>query len=188
MKIIALTGYKPLEMNIFKPKDHKIDIIKEAIKKKLISLIDEGLEWVLMSGQMGVEQWTSQVIIELKDQYEINFAIIPPFENQQARWPEHYQSDYEEIIMEADFFQTLYKSEYKGPYQFKARDKWLIDKSEACLILMDEEFPGSTSFFLEEAKKAGEREFYPILTITPFDLEEIVQEIEINNTDYWNND
>ncbi|WP_226034727.1 SLOG family protein [Aquibacillus saliphilus] len=188
MKVVTITGYKPLEMNIFKPDDHKIEFIKAAIKKKLISLIEEGLEWVLMSGQMGVEQWTSQIIINLKDQYDIKLAIIPPFENQEAKWPEHYQSVYEEMRIHADFYQPLYKDEYKGPYQFKARDKWLIEKSEGCLILLDEEFPGSTRFFLEEAKKSTVRKEYPILTITPYDLEDIVQEIELNNPDYWNND
>ncbi|MCT2537342.1 SLOG family protein [Aquibacillus koreensis] len=178
MKVLTVTGYKPIEMNIFKANDHKIDFIKQAIKKRLIQYVEEGLEWVLMSGQMGVELWTSEVIMELKENYDIKFGLIPPFENQDKNWPEPYQMLLEEASMFADFHQTLYKDEYKGPYQFKARDKWLIEKSDACLILLDEEFPGSTRFFLDEAKRAGQKKHYPILTITPLDLEDAVQEIQ----------
>ena len=188
MRIITVTGYKPMEMNIFKPSDHKISFIKEAIKKRLVSLIEEGLEWILVSGQMGVELWTCEVIQDLKQEYEIQIGIIPPFEGQDERWPEHYQLSFEEMTMCADFFKPLYQGGYKGPFQFKARDKWLIEKSDGCLLLLDEEFPGSTSFFLEAAKAQNERSHYPILTITPFDLEETVHELIEQDPNYWGND
>ncbi|MDL4840845.1 DUF1273 domain-containing protein [Aquibacillus rhizosphaerae] len=188
MKVLTVTGYKPIEMSIFKPNDKKIVYIKEAIKKRLVSFIEEGLEWVLLSGQMGVELWTGEVILDLKEEYDIKIGIIPPFLNQESRWPEHYQATFEEMVLQADFHQPLYQDEYKGPFQFKARDRWLIEKSEACLVLLDEEYPGSTRFFLEEAKKFNEKKGYPIYTITPLDLEDTVQELQLNNPDYWNND
>lgn len=58
MKILTVTGYKPMELNIFKEGDPRIAFIKAAIEKRLIYFIEEGLEWVLISGQMGVELWT----------------------------------------------------------------------------------------------------------------------------------
>ncbi|WP_407268656.1 SLOG family protein [Radiobacillus sp. PE A8.2] len=188
MKVLTVTGYKPIELNIFKPNDHRIVFIKEAIKKRLISYIEEeGLEWVILSGQMGVELWTSQVVLDLKESYEINLGVIPPFQEQEGRWPEQYQNDYQEIVMLADFHQTIYDDTYKGPYQFKARDKWLIEKSDACLILLDEEHPSSTRFFLDEAQKAYNNNAYPIYTITPFDLEEVVMQMQDEISD-WNQD
>ncbi|MDC3415335.1 SLOG family protein [Aquibacillus salsiterrae] len=185
MRIVTVTGYKPIEMNIYNPNDKKIAFIKAAIRKKIISLIDDGLEWVLVSGQMGVELWTVEVILDLKDEYDIKVGVVPPFEGQETRWPEHYQNVFQEISLVVDFFQCLYSGEYKGPFQFKARDKWLINKSDGCLLLIDEENPGSIRFFLEEAQAESSRSEYPILTITPFDLEEIVQEfIDQNITNY----
>lgn len=188
LKVLTITGYKPMEINIFKPNDHKIDFIKQAIKKRLLSFIEDGLEWVLLSGQMGVELWTCEVILELKDSYDIKLGLIPPFLNQEQRWPEPYQEAFQEMTLHADFYQALYQDEYKGPYQFKARDKWLIKKSDACLILLDEDYPGSTRFFLEEAKKVRDSGSYQLYTITPFDLEETVQELQFENPEYWNND
>ncbi|QDP40420.1 SLOG family protein [Radiobacillus deserti] len=186
MKIVTVTGYKPFELNIYKANDPRIKIIKETLRKRLIALVEDGLEWVLVSGQMGVELWTCQVIMDLQATYDIKIGVIPPFENQESRWPESYQMEYEEISMQADFFQPLYQSEYKGPFQFKARDKWLIEKSDGCLVLTDEEFPGSTKYFIEEAKKA--EKFYPIHEITPFDLDETVQDLQAEETNIWDGD
>ncbi len=53
-KILTVAGYKPMELNIFKPDDERITYIKAAIRKRLLAFIEEGLEWVLISGQTGI--------------------------------------------------------------------------------------------------------------------------------------
>ncbi|WP_163971137.1 SLOG family protein [Oceanobacillus halotolerans] len=182
MKILTVTGYKPMELSIFKQDDKRIHFIKAAIQKRLIPFIEEGLDWVILSGQMGVELWTADIILELQETYDIKFAIIPPFENQESRWPEPMQHHYQELIAIADFYKPLYQGDYKGPYQFQAKNKWLIDKSDGCLILLDEEFPGSNRYFYNEAKQQVD---YPIYLITPADLEDIVEEIRMADPNYW---
>ncbi|MFZ3579879.1 SLOG family protein [Virgibacillus sp. DJP39] len=182
MKVLTVTGYKSMELGIFKEDDHKITFIKSAIKKKLLNFADEGLEWVLISGQMGVEMWTGQVVLELKETHDIKIGIIPPFEKQESRWPEPIQQAYQELVMAADFHQFLHKGEYKGAFQFKAKNDWFVDKSDACLILLDDEFPGSNRFFYEKAKQARN---YPIYLITPTDLDDAVEELRMADPDYW---
>ncbi|WP_338048359.1 DUF1273 domain-containing protein [Paraliobacillus sediminis] len=188
IKRLTITGYKSFEINIFKIDDQKVVFIKKAIEKRLISLIEEGLEWVIVSGQMGVELWAAEVVMDLQDTYDVKLAIIPPFDNQESRWPEPYKEAYQQAIMQADFFELLYQSDYKGPHQFKAKNKWLLEKSQASLILVDEENPGSVKFFLEEAKKRNNQTDYAIYYITPFDLDDIVQEWLENNPDLPNSD
>ncbi|MBP1970551.1 putative phage-like protein YoqJ [Virgibacillus natechei] len=183
MKIITVTGYKPMELGIFKEDDTKIKFIKAAIEKKLIGFIEEGLEWVLISGQMGVELWTAEVVLELKEMYDIKVAIIPPFENQENRWPEQIQQKYQELIQAVDFYKPIYKGDYKGAFQFKAKNLWLIDKSDGCLLLMDDEFRGSNRFFYDIAMEAEKD--YPVHLITPADLEDIVDEMQMADPDYW---
>lgn len=183
MKIITVSGYKPLELNVFNEDDSRIQFLKKAIEKRLIQLLHEGLEWVLISGQMGIEMWTAEVVLHLKKSYDINLAIIPPFENQEKRWPEAYQQKYHQLIYAADFYQTIYKNDYKGPYQFRAKDMWLVEKSNGSLLLMDEEYPGSVRYFYKVAKEA---ENYPIYLITPTDVDEVVEEIQMTDPDYWN--
>lgn len=182
MKILTVTGYKPIELGMFNEDDARIEFIKKAIQKRLIGFIEEGLEWVLVSGQSGVEMWTAEIVLDLKETYDINIGMIPPFENQQSRWPESLQHKYEELTFTVDFYQPIYNGDYKGPYQFKARDQWLIDKSDGCLVLLDEDNPGSPKYFYEAAKNADD---YPIYLITPFDIDEVVEEIRMSDPNYW---
>ncbi len=79
---------------------------------------------------MGVELWTAEVVLELKEIYDINLGMIPPFENQDNRWPEPIQFLYQDIMVQADFYKPLYKGDYKGPFQFKAMNKWLVEKKQ----------------------------------------------------------
>lgn len=182
MKTIVVSGYKSTELGIFKENDPRVAFIKAAIEKRLISFIEEGLEWVIITGQLGVEMWTAEVVLDLKDNYDINIAMIPPFENQENRWPDPLKEKYQELTFIVDFFQPLYKGEYKGPYQFQAKNKWLVDKSDGCLLLMDEDNQGSNKYLYDIAKV---KEGYQVYLITPMDLEDIVEEIRMNDPDYW---
>ena len=183
MKILTVTRYKPLELNIYNESDERIKFIKYALKQRLTSFIENGLEWVLTSGQMGIEMWAAEVVLDLKETYEIQLGIFPPFENQETRWPEALQHKYEELQLLADHFQPLYKGDYRGAFRFKAKDKWFVEKSDASLILMDQEYPGSTMYYHSVALA---HENHPIYYITPFDLEEAVEVIQMTDPDATN--
>lgn len=182
MRILTVTGYKPMELGVFKEDDPRIAFIKAAIEKRLIAFIEEGLEWVLVSGQMGVELWTVEVVMDLKETYDIQVAIMPPFENQENRWPEPLQEKYQELIMVADFYKPIYQGDYKGAFQFKAKNMWLVDKSDGSLLLMDDEHRGSNRFYYEAARAV---EGYPVYVITPDDLDDAVEEQQMADPDYW---
>src|SRR5699024_1331050 len=124
----------------------------------------------------GIEMWAAEVVLELKETYEIQLGIFPPFENQASRWPEALQHKYEELKLNADHFQPLYKGDYRGAFQFKAKDKWFVEKSDASLILMDQEFPGSTVYYHSVAEEDGN---HPIYYITPLDLEDTVEVMQM---------
>ncbi|GAA0440172.1 DUF1273 domain-containing protein [Lentibacillus halophilus] len=183
MKVLAVTGYKPMELNIYKPDDDRIKYIKAALESRLVGFIEDGLEWVIISGKMGVEQWAGEVALSLRESYDLKLAVIPPFEHQDERWPEHIQHVYQELISSADFFRPLYKGRYSGPYQYRTCNQWLIDKSDGCLLLLDDEFHGSNRYFYQETQSHADD--YPIYLITPSDLEDAVEDIRMTNPDYW---
>ncbi|GAB2574825.1 SLOG family protein [Gracilibacillus alcaliphilus] len=180
MKIITISGNKPYELNIRNEKDPRIPFIKAAIKQRLVSLAEEGLEWVITTGQMGVELWAAEVIVDLKQEYPIKLGIFPPFLEYESRWPEIYQQKYLEITEQADHFQPLYNETYQAPYQLMNKDYWLIDKSEGGVLLVDEDFPGTVQYLLEKMKEAVEQEQYQLMFITPEDLEDIVREQQLD--------
>lgn len=66
MKVIAVTGYKPFELGIFKNDHPGVECIKKALRRKLTAFVEGGLEWVIISGQLGVELWTAEVVLKYK--------------------------------------------------------------------------------------------------------------------------
>lgn len=185
MQIMTVTGYKTFELGIFSENDERIIYIKEAIRRRLMQFIEEGLEWVLISGQLGLELWAGEVVLALKEEgFEIKLGVVPPFNGQSKRWQEEVQVKYEEICTLADFYQPIYNDEYKGPYQFQAKNNWLIQKTEGCLILLDEENHGSVKYFYDAAlskQSAGE---YEVHYITPFDLDDIVSDMAMFDNEF----
>ena len=50
MTSLLIVGYKAFELGIMNEKDMRIKIIKEAVRRDLQRLLDEGLEWLIFTG------------------------------------------------------------------------------------------------------------------------------------------
>ncbi len=69
MSRLWVSGYRSYELGIFQSKDPKVTIIKEAIKQFICQRIDDGVDWIITGPQLGVEQWTIEVTLELKKRF-----------------------------------------------------------------------------------------------------------------------
>ncbi len=180
-----ISGYKPYELGIFK-KDHpSVYYIKTAIKKALLPMVEEGLEWVLISGQLGVELWAAEVVFELQLDYpELKLAVITPFLDQEASWKEDNKEWYESVLMQADFVDSVTKKGYEKPWQFRLKNQFFIDKSQGMVLLYDQEKEGSPKFLYELALQYQKSHDYQIQLINFYDLQLIVEEEQEKQTDF----
>ncbi|OLS40307.1 DUF1273 domain-containing protein [Bacillus sp. MRMR6] len=185
MKVLAISGYKPFELGVFKNAHPSVFIIKAAMKKSLIPMIEDGLEWVLISGQIGVELWAAEVVFELKSEFpNIKLAVITPFLEQEARWNDHNKDYYQSILTQADFIDAVTKKPYEKPWQFRLKNQFFIEKSDALLLLYDNEKEGSPKYLYELAKQYQNKQSYTIELITFDDLQTIVEEEQLKRTDF----
>ena len=169
---IYVTGYQSYELGIFSEQDPRVQVIKNVLKKELTALIENGLEWVMISGSLGTEIWTGQVVKELKQEYpEIKLAVIFPFEEFGNNWKEHNQLLLSELIQTADYVDSVSHQPYQNPQQFKNHVNFLLQHTEAALLVYDTEYPGKSKFFLADVEKFQEQNPYDLLTITMDDLE-----------------
>jgi uncharacterized phage-like protein YoqJ len=174
---VLITGYKAAELGIFSLKHPGIEIIKKALKKRIISLMDEGLEWIIVSGQWGVEVWAAEAALELKEQYkDLRLAVITPFLEQDENWNEEKKRIYQHIIKHANYVNSVMKSKYTGPWQFKEKNKFLLRNSDGIILVYDEENEGSPKYIQEQAKQQALFKDYPIYRINAYDLQNIADE------------
>lgn len=179
MQTIYVTGYRPHELGIFNDRHPGIPIIKKAIENELRILLDEGLEWVVISGQQGVETWTAEVILELKNEYpNIKYSIITPFLEQEKNWNEHKQQKYFSIVGKADFVTSVTKRPYEAPWQFVEKDKFIIQNTDGMLLIYDEDNEASPKYVKNLAQKYADQHNYKIIEINAYDLQMISEELQ----------
>ncbi|MBE5105379.1 DUF1273 domain-containing protein [Bacillus thuringiensis] len=184
MKVVAVTGYKPFELGIFKNDHPGVACIKKALHRKLITFVEEGLEWVIISGQLGVELWAAEVVFGIQEEYpDLKLAVFTPFLEQEEGWKEDNREYYEFILSQADHIDSITKRKYESPEQFKLKNQFFIEKSDALLAVYDEEKSGSPKYIVEAAKKKGEIENYHSYFILFSDLQDIIEEEQWNNAE-----
>ena len=155
------------------------------MKNRLLPLLDDGLEWVILSGQLGVETWAAELVIELKETYpELKYAVITPFLEQEKNWNETRQETYRAIIAQADYHNSLTKTPYEAPWQFIEKNKFFMRNSDGILIFYDSENEGSPKFIKQSADRYAEKSDYQVLTITADDLQVIAEEEQMDEWDY----
>ncbi|PLR77186.1 hypothetical protein CU633_11600 [Bacillus sp. V3-13] len=179
VKVAAISGYKPFELGIFQQNHPAVSYIKTAIKKQLYQLVEEGLEWVIISGQLGAELWAAEAVYELQlDFPELKLGLITPFLNQEANWNEKNKEWYESVVSQADFVDSITKKNYENQWQFRLKNQFFVEKSGLLLLLYDHEKEGSPKYLYETALAYREKHPYEVRLITFHDLQLVVEEEE----------
>ncbi|MCA9766284.1 MAG: DUF1273 family protein, partial [Carnobacterium sp.] len=142
---LLVSGYRSFELGIFKDDDPKIAIIKKCLKEEIKAYIEEGVQWILTTGQFGVEQWTIEVVEELKIDYpEVKQGIIFPFMEFGSNWNEKNQLALMKLKETVDFVDSVSHKPYKDPSQLKNHQSFLLQKTQAALLVYDPENEGKT--------------------------------------------
>ncbi|MGX7419262.1 DUF1273 domain-containing protein [Carnobacterium gallinarum] len=166
MSNLIISGYRSFELGVFKEDDPKIAVIKKCLKDNLTNLIETGVEWILIGGQSGVEQWGAEVVNELKEDYpEIKLGVIFPFYEFGGNWNEINRMKLEKIKSSADFTDSTSHKPYENPNQLRAHQQFLLDHSDAALLVYDPEFEGKTKYLHEAIQRQATVKEYPCYLI-----------------------
>lgn len=171
IKRVVVLGYRHTELGIFSDKDLRLAIIKQAIKEDLRSLLDDGVEWFVFTGNLGFEYWTLEVLEELKEEgYTYQRATVFAFETHGENWQEASQVKLARF-RQADYVQYAYPS-YENPSQFRLYNQFLLDHTDAAYIFYDTEHETSLKYMVDLMK---ERKAYPIYSLSFDRLNEIAE-------------
>ncbi len=109
MVSVLVVGYKAFDLGIFGDKDQRLKIIKAAIRRDLIYLLENGMKWLVFTGNLGFEVWVLEVAKELQKEYNFQLATIFIFENQGENWNEVNQEKLANF-KNVDFIKYAYPS------------------------------------------------------------------------------
>ncbi|MGT2929308.1 DUF1273 domain-containing protein [Streptococcus dentasini] len=148
MTSILITGYKNFELGIFKDKDPKVAIIKKAIEKAIRRYCEEGLDWLIFTGNLGFEFWAFEVARSLKGEYGFQTAVVFPFQTHGQNWNESNQNKLAYFKL-ADFVKYCYE-EYDNPSQFRHYQQFLIDNTDGAYVFYDPEAETNLKYFISQ--------------------------------------
>lgn len=179
IKNLYISGYRSYEVSIFTADDPKLHYIKLYFEKKLTDYIHNGLEWVIISGNIGTELWVGEVVLKLKKDYpEVKLAILLPYTGFQSKWNEKNQALFNSVAENADYLNYTSKSEYSNPSQLKNHQDFIMRNTDGCLLFYDTEHEGKVKFYYEKAKHYQESSTYEIDLITFDELQWFITELE----------
>ncbi|MCM0598491.1 DUF1273 domain-containing protein [Periweissella fabalis] len=144
MTRLWVTGYRAYELGIFKKDDPKIKIIKYALKAELIRQFEQGVDWVITGPQLGIEQWTIEVVNELKQDYAVKIAMMAPYLNIEKNWNDEKKGQLAKLKTQVDYYASVSMQEYQNPSQLKGYQKFMVNHTDCALMIYDPEFEGKT--------------------------------------------
>ena len=175
MVSVLVVGYKAFDLGIFGDKDQRLKIIKAAIRRDLIYLLENGMKWLVFTGNLGFEVWVLEVAKELQEEYNFQLATIFIFENQGENWNEANQEKLANF-KNVDFIKYAYPS-YENPSQFRTYNQFLLESTDGAYIFYDEENETKLKYLYQMMK---ENKQYHIKKLTFDDLNEVAEKFSEN--------
>ena len=167
MTSILVVGYRSFDLGLFDDKDVRIKIIKQRIRRDLLGLLEEGLEWLVFTGNLGFEFWVLEVARDLQADYDFRLATIFAFENQGQNWNETNREKLAQF-KELDFVKYAYPR-YENPSQFRDYNQFLLANTDGSYLFYDEEKESNLKYLYQKMK---ENQQYFIKRLTFDDLNE----------------
>lgn len=159
MASFLVVGYKNFELGIFSDRDPKLAVIKKAIRKDLIRLAEEGVDWLIFQGNLGFEAWALDVAKDLIEEgYAFQLACIFPFADHGQSWSEANQvvlAKFRQLDYVNHSFQT-----YQNPSQLAQHQEFLLRNSDGVYLFYDTEQETKLSYFDRKVREEDNYEIY----------------------------
>ncbi len=147
---LLLSGYRHTDLGLFNEKDPRLKIIKLAIRRDLHYFLDQGLEWLIFTGNLGFEYWVLEEALKLKKEYGLQLACLFPFETHGQHWNEQNQEKLAKF-KGLDFVKVAYQK-YENPSQFRDYHQFLMDHTDGAYLFYDPENETSLKYLYERLR------------------------------------
>ena len=137
-KVCCFTGHRPQKLPFgFNEQDERCIKLKEALKEKIVLMIEENGVTDFISGMaIGTDIFAAEIVLELKKQYpQLWLECALPCETLAAKWREAERDRYYRIIEQSDK-ETLLQTHYT-PDCMQKRNEYMVGKSDYVIAVWD---------------------------------------------------
>ena len=175
MTTALIMGYSNFDLGLFNEKDIRLKVIKKAIRRDLESLAEEGIKWLVFTGNLGFESWVLDVANEMKEEYDFSLATIFDFETHGENWNEGNQMKLSRF-KQVDFVKYAYPR-YEHKWQLRDYQQFLLENTNSSYLFYDEDNETKLSYFYQKMKN---QEDYFIKRLTFDQLNELAENFSEN--------
>ncbi|MBQ8522720.1 MAG: DUF1273 family protein [Clostridia bacterium] len=130
---------------------------KQYIKELIIQKIGEGYNYFIVGMALGIDIIIVEILLELKQEYDIIIECAIPCLNQECKWSISQQKRYKDILMVCDKI-TYVSKEYTIDCMQK-RNEYMVDNSDLVIAIWN----GTPSGTLNTIKYAKSKDIKTII-------------------------
>lgn len=175
MRRLWVTGYRSYELNVFKDDDPKVKVIKDVLSRELKSRLEESNDefWLITGPQLGVEQWSAEVALELKATFpQLKVSIMLPFTEFGQQWNENNQAKLENLQSRVDFSASVSDHPYQSPQQLRTFQRFMLTHTDEALLIYDPDHEGKEKYDYQAIQRYAESNEYSYRLIDFDELQE----------------
>ena len=106
---------------------------KQYMKELLIQKINEGCNYFIVGMALGVDMIVAEILLELKQEYDISIECAIPCLHQEIKWSVYQQKHYRNILNKCDKI-TYVSKEYTLSCMQK-RNEYMVDNSDLVIAV-----------------------------------------------------
>lgn len=139
LKTCAITGHRPTRFK-FKYNENYAGCkrLKKRLHDQFVLLYEQGVRQFLVGGALGVDMWSGEIILKLREQAEysdIELIIVLPHSGHDQRWDA--QSKKRMAVLQTHCTKCITIGTSTGPESYYQRNRYLVDHADCLIAVYD---------------------------------------------------
>ena len=168
-KTCAITGHRPTRFKWkYNENNNGCKRLKRRLKEQFTQLYEQGVRKYYIGGALGVDLWSGELLLELKEQPEysdIELVLALPFANHDADWDKRSRHRLSVLRQHSTEVVVISTTENPPAINYKLRNQYMVDHADCLLAVYDNErnLRSGTMQTVNYARKKG----LPITLVHP---------------------
>lgn len=140
-KACAITGHRPTRFKWkYNENNNGCKRLKRRLKEQLVQLYNKGVHRFYVGGALGVDLWSGELLLELKEQPEysdIELVLVLPFDGHDRGWDPKSRRRLSVLRQHSAEVVIAGTAENPPAVNYKLRNQYMVDHASCLLAVYD---------------------------------------------------